>query len=83
MGGLVRDRKAPEMSNSPGRSNKLHAPGRRYAKIAEVARYLHVSDRTVRQMLEDGRLTAHRLGKRVVRIDLNEVDATMASGGAA
>jgi hypothetical protein len=34
-------------------------------------------------MLEDGRLTAHRLGKRVVRIDLNEVDATMASGGAA
>lgn len=75
------------MSNSPGRSNKLHAPGqpfnRRYAKVSEVAEYLHVSHRTVRTMLEDGRLTAYRLGTRVVRIDLNEVDAAMAPGGAA
>ena len=60
-------------------------PGpRRYAKIAEAAEYLQVTDRTVRQMIADGRLTGYRAGTRLVRVDLNEVDAAMTPfGGAA
>jgi excisionase family DNA binding protein len=51
--------------------------GRRYATIAETAEYLGVTGRTVRQMIADGRLTGYRAGSRLVRLDLNQVDAAM------
>lgn len=57
--------------------------GRRYAKISEAAEYLHVHEITVRAMLADGRLTRYQLGPRVVRVDLNEIDAAMAPRGVA
>jgi excisionase family DNA binding protein len=50
---------------------------RRWATTLEAAEYLGVSDRTIRQMVADGRLTAYRNGPRLVRIDLNEVDGAM------
>ena len=50
---------------------------RRYAKLAEAAEYLGVTDRTIRQMIADGRLTGYRSGNRLVRVDLNEVDQAM------
>jgi excisionase family DNA binding protein len=57
---------------------------RRYAKLAEAAEYLGVTDRTVRQMIADGRLTGYRSGNRLVRVDLNELDDAMKPfGGAA
>ncbi|MGO9283587.1 MAG: excisionase family DNA-binding protein [Mycobacterium sp.] len=57
---------------------------RRYVKVVEAAEYLRVTDRTIRQMIADGRLTAYRSGGRLVRLDLNEVDAAMRPfGGAA
>jgi excisionase family DNA binding protein len=57
---------------------------RRYVKIAVAAEYLQVTDRTIRQMIADGRLTGYRSGTRLVRVDLNQIDAAMrAFGGAA
>ena len=50
---------------------------RRWASMKQTADYLSVTDRTVRQMMFDGRLTSYRNGSRLVRIDLNEVDAAM------
>lgn len=50
---------------------------RRYAKIIEAAEYLGVTDRTIRDMILDGRLTGYRNGARLVRVDLNELDARM------
>ncbi|GJF09530.1 hypothetical protein NGTWS0302_24020 [Mycolicibacterium cyprinidarum] len=47
---------------------------RRYAKLAAAAEYLGVTDRTIRQMIADGRLTGYRSGTRIVRVDLNEID---------
>lgn len=58
-------------------------PTRRYAKMREVALYLDISERTVRAMIADGRLTAYKLGERVVRLDLDEVDAAMTPDGGA
>jgi excisionase family DNA binding protein len=53
-------------------------------KLAEAAKYLGVTERTVRQMIADGRLTGYRNGRRLVRLDLNEIDAAMQPfGGAA
>ena len=57
---------------------------RRYAKIAEAAEYLGVTDRTIRQMIADGRINGYRAGTRLVRVDLNEIDTAMQKfGGAA
>ena len=57
---------------------------RRYVKIAAAAEYLQVTDRTIRAMIADGRLTGYRSGGRLVRVDLNELDAAMKPfGGAA
>lgn len=59
-------------------------PRRRYVTIAQAAEYLAVTDRTIRQMIADGRLTGYRSGRRLVRLDLNEIDAAMRPfGGAA
>jgi excisionase family DNA binding protein len=65
-------------------SDTLTSTRRRYVKIADVAEYLQVTERTVRQMIADGRLTGYRSGGRLIRLDLNDVDAAMQPfGGAA
>lgn len=60
---------------------------RRWLTQAEAAEYLSTTDRTVRRMIADGSLPAHRLGKRMIRIDRADVDALMrpipTAGGAA
>jgi excisionase family DNA binding protein len=67
-------------SDAPNRA----ARRRRYVTVAEAAEYLAVTDRTIRQMVADGRLAAYRSGTRLVRLDLDEIDAAMKPfGGAA
>jgi excisionase family DNA binding protein len=57
---------------------------RKYVSILQAAEYLGVTDRTIRKMIADGRLTGYRSGKRLVRVDLNQVDAALKPfGGAA
>lgn len=57
---------------------------RRWASIQHTADYLGVTQRTVRQMIADGRLNGYRNGRKCIRLDLNEVDASMKPfGGAA
>ena len=60
----------------------------RWATIEGVADHLGMSTVTVRRMISAGDLTGYRVGKRAIRIDLNEVDALLVpipsakSGGA-
>lgn len=56
---------------------------RRYATLTQAAEYLGVTDRTIRQMIADGRLTGYRSGPRLVRVCLHEVDAAMRPFGGA
>lgn len=60
----------------PGSSSSTSRP-RRYASLKVAADYLSVTDRTIRQMIADGRLIGYRSGGRLVRVDLNEVDDAM------
>jgi len=48
--------------------------GRRLATLQVTADHCGVGERTIRRWVSKGRLTAYRLGPRIVRIDLNEVD---------
>jgi excisionase family DNA binding protein len=52
-----------------------------YVTILEAAEYIGVTERTVRAMIADGRLTAYRAGRRIVRLRLAEIDAAMRSSG--
>lgn len=52
--------------------------GRRYAKITDAADYLAVNPITIRAMINDGRINGYRSGTRLIRVDLNEIDALMA-----
>ena len=71
---------APTPSNRPSRADRR----RRWVSLEEVAEYLGITKRTVRQMVADGRLTAYRDGPRFVRLVLDVVDAAMTPfGGAA
>ena len=55
------------------------AVDRRWATIAETAQYLNLHYQTVKRLAARGRLPAHRgLGDRIIRLDLNEVDAALA-----
>lgn len=47
---------------------------RRWATIGQTAEYLHCGERTVRRAIAEGRYPAYKIGKRNVRVDLNEVD---------
>jgi excisionase family DNA binding protein len=67
-----------------GRSPVSQTLNRRFISVADAAEYLGVTTRTIRQMIADGRITGYRSGHRLVRVDLNDVDAAMRPfGGAA
>jgi excisionase family DNA binding protein len=47
-----------------------------YVTVKAAAAYLGVTQRTVRRMIADGRLTGYRLeGARFIRVDLTEIKA--------
>jgi excisionase family DNA binding protein len=43
----------------------------------QAAEYLGVTDRTVRQMIADGRLRGYRVGPRLIRLRLDEVETAL------
>lgn len=49
---------------------------RRWATTFETAEYLKCGELTVRRMIADGRVKAYRVNARLVRLDLDEVDAS-------
>lgn len=50
---------------------------RRWFTQREAAEYLGVTDRTIRNMIRRGDLSARRLGKRAVRIDVADLDKAL------
>ncbi len=48
---------------------------RRYATLDAAAERLGVSRKTIRRRISDGSLTGYRIGGRLLRVDLDEVDA--------
>lgn len=64
-------------------------PARNLVSIADAADYAGCSDKTIRRLIYSGRLTGYRLGSKLIRVDLDELNATIApipaarrSGGA-
>lgn len=53
----------------------MTATGRRWATKTQAADYIHVHPETIDAWVEQGLVTAYRFGPRLIRIDLNEIDA--------
>ena len=47
---------------------------RRLASISIAADYAGVCTKTIRRRIADGTLTSYRLGSRIIRVDLDELD---------
>lgn len=50
---------------------------RRLESIQHAAEYLGVAEKTIRRMIARGDLTGYRAGPRLIRVDLNELDAML------
>ena len=50
---------------------------RRLESIQNAAEYLGVSPKTIRRHIAAGRLSGYRAGPRLIRVDLNELDAML------
>lgn len=50
------------------------AQARQWAPIDAAAEHLGVSEKTVRRMISAGQIKGYRLGSRLLRLDLNELD---------
>lgn len=50
---------------------------RRLASLAGAADYAAVNPRTIRRRIADGSLTGYRVGPRIIRVDLDELDALL------
>jgi len=50
---------------------------RRLATLPGAARYMHVTERTIRRWISQGMITGYLLGSKTLRVDLNEVDEAL------
>lgn len=48
-----------------------------FAAVQEAAVFLGVHPRTIRRRIADGTITAYRFGPRILRVDLDEVEAAL------
>lgn len=64
----------PSGARRDTRSAPHTTTNRRLASIADAAAYADVSARTVRRYIAAGRLTGYRVGPRLVKIDLADLD---------
>jgi excisionase family DNA binding protein len=55
----------------------MNHPVRNYGSIEQAAEIYGVDKRTVRRWIADGSVTGYRMGPRLIRVDLNEVNAKM------
>ncbi|WP_206488388.1 excisionase family DNA-binding protein [Rhodococcus sp. KRD162] len=47
---------------------------RRLTRIPVAAEYLDVSERTIQRWIADGKITGYRVGGKLVRVDLDQLD---------
>lgn len=60
----------------PARPSATNA-ARRLVSISAAADHIACSDRTIRRLIADGRLTGYRIGNRILRVDLNQLDSLL------
>jgi excisionase family DNA binding protein len=52
-------------------------PTRRLASLAAAAEQYDVSEKTVRRWISDGKIKGYRVGKLLIKVDLDEIEANV------
>jgi excisionase family DNA binding protein len=62
-----------------------HPPKRRLVSIPVAAEAADVCTKTIRRWIAEGRITGYRVGARLIKVDLDELESTFRpiGGGAA
>ena len=68
-------RRKPQAPSPPDGVGAGAGPPHRLASLATAAAYADVSTRTLRRYISQGRLTGYRVGPRLVKVDLTELEA--------
>jgi excisionase family DNA binding protein len=74
------------MAADPRRSRRDAGDGPAYLGIPEAATYLDVDHKTIRRLITAGRLPGYRLGSRIIKVKVADLDAALTPiphGGAA
>ncbi|MCG7597842.1 helix-turn-helix domain-containing protein [Mycobacterium sp. PSTR-4-N] len=76
---------APRRKSTHSNRSQRRNPAPAYFGIPDAAAYLGVEHKTVRRLITSGELPAYRLGKRLIKIKVADLDAllTPMRGGAA
>ena len=53
------------------------APPKRLVPTSTAAKYVSCNERTIRRYITAGRLTGYRVGPRLIRVDLDELEAML------
>jgi excisionase family DNA binding protein len=67
----------PNPAKQHTRRGRDVAPARRYPSVAAAAEYADLSPKTIRRYIASGRLTGYRVGPRLVKVDLADLDQLM------
>jgi excisionase family DNA binding protein len=57
--------------------------GRAFVGIPEAATYLGVAEKTIRRLIRDDKLAAYRLGNRVIKIRIEDLETVLSPIGGA
>ena len=60
-----------------GRANGPTRRPRQLISLAEAAKYADVGSRTIRRYIATGRLRAYKVGPRLVKVDIDDLDALL------
>jgi len=55
-------------------SKRLSQPPRRYLTLSDAAGWLSLDEKTLRRWVSQGRLTAYRVGPKLIRLDADEIE---------
>ncbi len=56
-------------------SKRLSQPPRRYLTLSDAAEWLSLDEKTLRRWVSQGRLTAFRVGPKLIRLDADEIES--------
>ena len=68
--------------SGPSRAERRRTITQAYIGIPDAAIYLGVAEKTVRRFIRDDKLPAYRLGGRVIKLKLEDVEALLVPIGA-
>jgi excisionase family DNA binding protein len=77
--------KSPAPVGGPNRRARRHPVEQAYIGLPEAATYLGVAEKTIRRLIRDSKLPAYRLGNRVIKIKIEDLETVLRpmGGGAA